>query len=85
MGRVDDRRSGAEAAGVGEQLERAEAVLGEALLDLARLLVRVHVQDEVAPGGVTADLLEPLARTRAHGVGGEADPDPAARELLDLA
>ena len=42
--RVHDRRARAEAAALGEQLDRAQAVLGEALLDLARLLVRVHVQ-----------------------------------------
>ena len=42
--RVDDRRVRAEAAGLREQLDRPQAVLGEALLDLARLLVGVHVQ-----------------------------------------
>ena len=41
---VHDRRALAEAAGPVEQLDRPDAVLGEALLDLARLLVRVHVQ-----------------------------------------
>ena len=35
------------AAGAGEQLDRSAAVLGEALLDLLRLLVGVDVQREV--------------------------------------
>src|SRR5690348_14263632 len=39
--RVDDGRSRPEAAGVREELDRAHAVLREALVDLARLLVRV--------------------------------------------
>ena len=44
VGCMDDRRVRAEAAGLRQQLERAQAVLGEALLDLARLLVGVYVQ-----------------------------------------
>ena len=44
MGRVDDRRVRSEAAGVGEQLDRTEAVLREAFLDLAGLLVGMDVQ-----------------------------------------
>ena len=54
-GRARGRRRGSRArpscAGrgsrVGEELDRAHAVLGEALLDLARLLVRVHVEREL--------------------------------------
>ena len=69
--RVDDRGVRAEAAGAGEQLDRAAAVLGEALLDLARLLVGVDVQRQPLGGGVAADLLEPVARAGADGVGGE--------------
>ena len=42
--RVDDGRVRAEAAGAVEQLDGPDAVLGEALLDLARLLVGVDVQ-----------------------------------------
>ena len=45
--RMDDRRALREAAGAGEQLDRAAAVLGEALLDLFRLLVGVDVQREL--------------------------------------
>ena len=44
--RVDDGRSLAEAARAREELDRPAAVLGEALLDLLRLLVGVDVQRE---------------------------------------
>jgi len=60
-------------------------VLGDALLDLARLLVRVDVEDETAPFRIPADGLEPAAGTGADGVGGEADRDAALAEPLDLA
>ena len=70
---------------LGEQLDRAEAVLGEALLDLARLLVGVHVQRQRLLRGVAAELLEPVARARAHGVGGDADADARGPQLLELA
>ena len=43
MGRVHDRRPLAETARPCEELDRTAAVLGEALLDLTGLLVRVHV------------------------------------------
>ena len=49
LGRMDDDRSLAEAAAVGQELDRAPAVLGEALLDLARLLVGVNVEHEPFP------------------------------------
>ena len=42
--RVDDRRARRQAAARVEQLDRPQPVLGEALLDLARLLVGVDVQ-----------------------------------------
>src|SRR5439155_26412615 len=42
--RVHDCRALAEAAGALEQLNWPDAVLGEALLDLARLFVRVNVE-----------------------------------------
>src|SRR5207302_6075349 len=45
--RVDDRRPRREAVGSLEELDRTEAVLGEALLDLARLFVRVDVQRQL--------------------------------------
>ena len=61
------------------------AVLGEALLDLARLLVGVDVQRQLVLGGVAAELLEPVARTGADGVGGDADADPVGSQLLELA
>jgi hypothetical protein len=51
-------------------------VLGEALLDLARLLVGVHVQDEALALTVAGDLPEPVRRAGADGVGGEADGEP---------
>ena len=73
MGRVDDGRARAEAAGAGEQLDRADAVLEQALLDLARLLAGVDVEDEALALGVAAELLEPVAGAGADGVGGNAD------------
>src|SRR5205823_2759785 len=73
VGRVDDGRVRAETAGLREQLDRAQAVLGQALLDLARLLVGVDVQRQALGSRVASELLEPVARARAHGVGGEAD------------
>ncbi len=74
----------AEAAGAVEQLDRPAAVLGEALLDLARLLVGVDVQRQPLRRRVAAELLEPLARAGADGVGGEADADPVGAERLEL-
>ena len=67
-----------------EQLDRAAAVLGEALLDLLRLLVRVDVQQEIVLGRVAADLLEPVGRAGTNRVGGEAHGDPSGPKLLDL-
>ncbi len=82
--RMHDGRPLAEAAAVGEQLDRAQAVLGEALLDLARLLVGVDVEHEPFPCRVAADLLEPVARAGADGVGGDADRETRAPEPFDL-
>ena len=59
-------------------------MLGEALLDLTRLLVRVHVQRQRLRCGVAADLLEPVRRTGAHGVGGDADCHAALTQTFDL-
>ena len=83
--RVDDGRALAEAAASGEQLDRPAAVLRQALLDLARLLVGVHVEDELLGVGVAADLLEPVARACADGVGGDPDATPSLAQALDLA
>ena len=73
VGGVDDRRVRAETAGLRQQLDRPQTVLGEALLDLARLLVGVHVQRQRLARRVGAELLQPVAGAGAHGVGGEAD------------
>ena len=82
---VDDGRTRPEAAAASEQLDRADPVLGHALLDLAGLLVGVDVEHEPLALGVAADLLEPVGRAGADGVGGEPDAQPAAAQLLDLA
>ena len=59
-------------------------MLGQALVDLARLLVGVHVEHEPLPVRVATDLGEPVDRARSHGVGGEADHDPGLAQALDL-
>ena len=68
----------------GEELDRADAVLLDALVDLPRLLVGVDVERQLVLLGVAADLLEPVGRAGADGVGGEADLDAALAEVLDL-
>jgi hypothetical protein len=83
--RVDDRRLRTEAAGALEQLDRPAAVLGETLLDLARLLVGMDVERQRLRRGVAAELLEPLAWTSPDGVGGEADADAVGAQRLELA
>jgi hypothetical protein len=47
VGRMHDRRALAEAARLIQELDGSDTVFGEALLDLARLLVRVHVQRQL--------------------------------------
>jgi CDP-diacylglycerol--glycerol-3-phosphate 3-phosphatidyltransferase len=84
VGSVDDRRPRAEAAGALEELDRPDAVLCEALLDLAGLLVGMHVEHKPLALGVPADLLEPLGRTSTDGVGGDANPRARRSELGDL-
>ncbi len=84
MCRMDDRRPLAQAAPPREELDRPAAVLGKALLDLFRLLVRVNVQRQPICGGVAPDLLEPLGRAGADGVGGEPDADAGGAQGLDL-
>src|SRR5581483_4311893 len=81
---VHDRRMRAEATRARKQLDRPEAMLGEALLDLARLLVRVHVQRELVRRGVPADLVEPVGRAGADGVGGEPHASARVAQRLDL-
>src|SRR2546423_8468458 len=82
--RVDDGRAWSETTAGIEQLDRSQAVLGKAFLDLARLLVGVDVQRQVVLGGVTAELLEPVAWTGADGVGSDADADPIGSQLFAL-
>ena len=60
-------------AGALEQLDRRAAVLGLALLELARLLGGVDVADEPLGSGVGGDLAQPALRHRAHAVGRDAD------------
>ena len=72
--RMDHGRALAEAARAFEQLDGTAPVLGEALLDLARLLVRVHMQWKPVLVAVAADLLEPVAWARARTGGGRARP-----------
>src|SRR2546421_4653033 len=81
---VDDGRAWSETTAGVDQLDRSQAVLGEAFLDLARLLVGVGVQRQVVLGGVTAELLEPVAWTGADGVGSDADADPIGSPPFEL-
>src|SRR5215218_1835965 len=81
---MDDRRSRPEAAGPVEQLERTDAVVGKALLDLAGLLVRVDVEREAFGAGITPDLLEPVGWAGADGVESTADTESVSLELFEL-
>ena len=84
--RVDDGRARAEAAGAVEQLDRPDAVLGEALLDLARLLVGVDVQRQ--PLGSARSGRSPRASRpgrRARSGGRRRRAAPALAQRLDLA
>jgi glycoprotein endo-alpha-1,2-mannosidase len=83
IGRVDDGRARAEAAAVREELDRAHAVLGHALLDLAWLLVGVNVERQLVLRRVAAELDEPLTWTGANRVRGHADTDPGSPQLLE--
>src|SRR5262249_16329841 len=60
-------------------------MLGEALLDLSRLLVGVDVQRQLVLGGIAPELLEPLAGTCTNGVGGDADANPDLLQPVELA
>ena len=81
---VHDRRPVGQAARAREELDRPTAVLGQALLDLLRLLVRVDVQWQLLRDGVPPDLLEPVGRAGAHGVGREPDAEARGAQRLDL-
>src|SRR5581483_10680807 len=85
VGRVDDGRPPAETALAVEQRDRTKAVLREAPLDLAWLLVRVHVQRQFVRVGVPAQLAEGLGPARAHGVRSDPDGDPLAAKRLEPA
>src|SRR5262249_47952648 len=81
---VDDGGARSEAAGLGQELDRPDTVLGEALLDLARLLICMHMHDQLLALGVRADGAKPVRRARSHGVGGKADRDALAAQLVRL-
>ncbi|MDX6568127.1 MAG: hypothetical protein QOH15_705, partial [Gaiellales bacterium] len=80
---MDDCRARAEAAAVGEKLDRPQAVLGQAFLDLARLFVRMDVQGQLVLRRVASKLLEPVTRASTNGVGGDADADVRRAQLLE--
>ncbi len=81
---MDDRRPRTQATRLREQFQRAQPMLGEALLDLARLLARVRVERKWGGGGVAPDLFEPVARTRADGVRREPHTKPRCGQSLDV-
>src|SRR6266545_4030690 len=82
--RVHDRRALAQAAAAVEELDRPDAVLRQAFLNLTRLLVGVNMQRQSLRVSVAADLLEPVGGTCPHGVGGEPDSDVAGAQRFDL-
>ena len=67
-----------------QQLDRRAAVLGAALVELARLLVRVDVADQTVGVGVGGDLAQPVGGDGADAVGGDADlRAPRDAQLVD--
>ena len=70
-----------EAAGVREELDRSAPVLRQTFLDLARLLVGVHVENESLARRRLGDCLEPLLRARAHRMRREAHAGAAVTKL----
>ena len=85
MGGVHDRRARAKAPASGEELDGPDSVLGEALVDLARLLVGVDVEDELLLLGIASYRLEPVRRAGADGVGGNADCQATGAQIVNLA
>ena len=83
VGCVDDRRVRTETPGVVEDLDRPAPVLREAFLDLTRLLVGMHVEDELLALRRLADGLEPVDRAGAHRVRRETDARPGVAKLRD--
>src|SRR5215211_8350943 len=81
---VDDGRARSQATAPVEQLDRADAVLGHAFLDLPGLLVGVDVEWQALGVGMAADLLEPVRGAGADGVGGAADADAVGAEVGEL-
>src|SRR5918996_3628459 len=83
--RVYDGRPLAKALSPRQQLDRATPVLGETLLDLARLFVGVHVEQERLPLGVAPDLLQPVGRAGPYRVRRDANAATGFAQALDLA
>ena len=84
VGRVHDRRALGEAARAREELDRAAAVLGEALLDLLRLLVGVDVERERRARARTARSPRASRRGTRGRSGGDSDAQPGIAQPLDL-
>jgi len=81
--RVDHGRPFRQTTSAVEQLDRTQTVLLQALVDLARLLVGVHMERQIVLARIGADLLEPIGWTGTNRVGGDADAR-ATSQLLDL-
>jgi hypothetical protein len=77
---VDDGGPRAEEPRPVEQLDRRAAVLGAALVELARLLVGVDVADQTVALRVLGDPQEPRRADRSHAVRGDAHVDAVAIE-----
>jgi CDP-diacylglycerol--glycerol-3-phosphate 3-phosphatidyltransferase len=84
VGCVHDGCAWSEAAGPRKKLDRAKAMLGEALLDLTRLLVGMHVKNELLAFRVAADLFEPFGRAGTNGMGRNSHGRVARAERIDL-
>ncbi len=73
---VHDRRSRAQESVRVEQLERRAAVLGLALLELERLLLCVHMPDQIVRLRVLGDACQPGGGNRADRVRRDSDTHP---------